>query len=284
MSDHLQIWPAHGAGSACGKALGAIPSTTLGYEKLVNPAFQIDGEDGFVRWLLDGQPEAPWYFARMKHVNKVGPALLHDLATPQRLDGAALDAALAGGALVIDVRPREAYAAAGVPGTLSVPATTTMFNMYVGWFVDYGKPTYLVVEDAADLPRLLRSLRAIGVDDVPGFFVASEVLPGRAAPLPTLTVEELGEQLDLGAARVLDVRGKTEYEARHIPGAQHIPLGHLLRRLDEVPAGRLLVTQCASGYRSHIAASALRRAGREDVASLVDGAGRWQELAAEAVA
>jgi hydroxyacylglutathione hydrolase len=86
MPGYLQIWPGHGAGSACGKALGAVPSTTLGYELLFNPAFQQTDEDSFVAWLLDGQPEAPRYFGQMKRVNKAGPALLADLRPPARLD------------------------------------------------------------------------------------------------------------------------------------------------------------------------------------------------------
>lgn len=284
LPDHLQIWPAHGAGSACGKALGAIPSTTLGYEKIANPAFQFTSEDLFVRWLLDGQPEAPWYFARMKHVNRVGPALLGDLRAPARLSTGELDALLAAGALVVDVRPQQAYAAGHIPGTLSIPATATMFSTYVGWFVDYARPTYLVVDHAADLERLLPSLRAIGVDDLPGFFIAADALPGRAVPLPTISVEGLAAQLDGDAATVLDVRGKSEYERSHLVGALHIPLGHLPRRLAEIPRERPLVVQCASGYRAHIAASLLRRAGLTGVTALVDPEGRWQELVGEAVA
>ena len=106
MPDYLQIWPGHGAGSACGKALGAIPSTTLGYEKLFNPAFQLSDEDTFVRWLLVGEPEPPKYFAQMKKVNKLGPALLNQLPQPVNFDRSTLDAVVEDGGQVFDLRNR----------------------------------------------------------------------------------------------------------------------------------------------------------------------------------
>jgi hypothetical protein len=116
LPDYLQIWPGHGAGSACGKALGAIPSTTLGYEKLFNPAFAFDREDEFVRWLLDGQPEAPKYFAQMKKVNKLGPPLTSSLPTPVNFNRATLDAVIEDGGQVFDLRNRGQFAFAHVPG------------------------------------------------------------------------------------------------------------------------------------------------------------------------
>ncbi|MBL8156510.1 MAG: hypothetical protein JNM70_20185, partial [Anaerolineae bacterium] len=128
LPDYLQIWPGHGAGSACGKGLGAIPSSTLGYEKLFNPAFQIDDEDAFVEWLLEGQPEAPRYFAQMKTVNKLGPALLNTLPDPARLPANVLTDALAAGHLVIDTRPGDAFARQHIPGTVHIPASEQSFS------------------------------------------------------------------------------------------------------------------------------------------------------------
>ena len=145
MPDYLQIWPAHGAGSACGKALGAIPSTTLGYEKLFNPAFQLENEDAFVAWLLDGQPEAPFYFAQMKKVNKEGPMLLNNLDGLTKLDRASLDAIVQSGALVIDLRAKEEFAKAHIAGTINVPMTSQGYINYIGWFVNYDEPVYIIV-------------------------------------------------------------------------------------------------------------------------------------------
>ncbi|MBC7872284.1 MAG: MBL fold metallo-hydrolase, partial [Chitinophagaceae bacterium] len=122
MPDYLQVWPGHGAGSACGKALGAVPSTTIGYEKRFNPAFQQPDAEAFVAWLLDGQPEAPRYFAQMKRINRVGADLLHMLHDPTRLGEETLLAAVKEmDALVIDTRPSSKFAAGHVRGTLNIP-------------------------------------------------------------------------------------------------------------------------------------------------------------------
>lgn len=278
LPDYLQVWPAHGAGSACGKALGAIPSSTLGYEKRFNPAFQFNNEDYFVRWLLNGQPEPPRYFARMKHVNKVGPALLSELPVPVEVDQARIERAIAEGALVVDLRSQEEFITGHIPGSLSVPASTAMFSTYVGWFVDYAQPTYLILPEGADLTRTLSALRAIGVDDIPGYLPASALSDGLVA-LPTVSLDELRSALEHGTAQILDVRGQTEYDEVHLPGALHIALGFLPRHLDAIPSDRQVIVHCASGYRSHIATSLLRRLGRSNLATLIDPEGAWRELA-----
>lgn len=274
MPDYLQVWPGHGAGSACGKALGAIPSTTLGYEKLFNPAFRFDDEDAFVAWLLSGQPEAPSYFAQMKRMNKQGWPLLANLRSPAEMEHAGLMALLETGALVIDLRPREQYAAAGVPGTLNVPMTDSSFVTSIGWFVDYAKPLYFVVPSRDRVENVLRALRSIGIDDVPGFFPPAAV-QADGDRLPTWTAAQLAERLPKNGLVIVDVRGKGEYETRHIAGARHIPLGHLPRRLGELPRDQMLIMQCASGYRSQIAASYLRARGFERVATLNDTEAAW---------
>ncbi len=277
LPDYLQVWPAHGAGSACGKALGAIPSSTLGYEKRFNPALQFDDEDAFVHWLLKGQPEPPRYFARMKYVNKVGPALLHDLATPVEIERPLLDQALAEGALVFDLRSAAEFVAGHVPASISVPIRK-MYSTYVGWFVDFTKPTYLVVPDDADIEQILKDLRAIGVDDIPGYLPAS-ALGDNLVQLPTATVKDLSAALADRSAVILDMRNLTEYEEIHLPGALHIPLGYLPRHLDEIPRDKPIIAHCATGYRSQVGTSLLRRFGFTNVATLVDPQGTWRELA-----
>ncbi|HMN31582.1 MAG TPA: MBL fold metallo-hydrolase, partial [Caldilineaceae bacterium] len=220
LPDYLQIWPGHGAGSACGKALGAVPSTTLGYEKRFNPAFQFTEEAPFVDWLLADQPEAPRYFAQMKKVNKVGPHLLRELPPPQALERAALTAALKAGHLVVDLRSAEAYARAHLPGVLSIPANHRTFSTYVGWFVDYERPLYLIIPSLDELPALLSALRAIGVDHIPGFFTPAVVME-EDAQLPIISLQALAERLPRNGLTVLDVRGRSEYRAGHIVGARN---------------------------------------------------------------
>lgn len=275
LPDYLQVWPGHGAGSACGKALGAIPSTTLGYEKRFNPAFQFSDEDAFVDWLLDGQPEAPRYFAQMKRVNKEGPALLRDLPAAQQLDRAALDAALVEGHLVADLRARDTFADRFIPGTLNIPAQEGGFLTYTGWFVDYDAPFYFIAPDAASVPGIIRALRMIGVDQIGGWWGPETVAAAGAEELSRIDADELARRVAANGLLVLDVRGKSEYQAGHIAGARNIPLGHLPRHLADLPRDRAIVTQCASGLRSQIAASLLLKHGFDRVTNLDDTAAHW---------
>jgi hydroxyacylglutathione hydrolase len=273
LPDYLQVWPGHGAGSACGKALGAIPSTTLGYEKLFNPAFQLDDESAFVRWLLSDQPEVPRYFSRMKQVNRAGPSLLRDLPAPTKLDHADLDEVLKAGFLVIDTRSPNDFARSHVAGILSIPASSDNFSTYTGWFVDYDRPTYLIAEQSA-IGDIVRKLRAIGVDDIPGYF-SPEVIAGNTQPLPRMTPQELSDHLLQNSVVVVDVRAATEHNSQRIPGARHIHFGHLGSRLDELPRDVPLVLYCASGIRSHIAASFLQQQEFYNVSNLKGGIEAW---------
>ena len=279
LPDYLQIWPGHGAGSACGKALGAIPSTTLGYEKLFNPAFQFEHEDAFVEWLLAGQPEAPRYFARMKQVNKEGPALLATLADPAHLGTDALASALEAGEFVVDFRSVEAYAQASVPGTVNIAATDAMFSTYVGWFVDYDKPLYMIIPALDDVDDLVSALRAIGIDHIAGYF-GPDVIDGYGESTPLISAQELAQRQPGKGTVIVDVRGRSEYQEQHVVGARHIPLGFLPQRLDDIPHDATVVLQCASGYRSAIATSLLRARGYDNVVNLTDGVETWSKLLA----
>lgn len=272
MPDHLQVWPGHGAGSACGKALGAVPSSTIGYEKLVNPAFQIADEAAFVEWLLSDQPETPRYFGQMKRVNKHGPALLHTLPTPQPLDGFILGEVLKEGALVIDTRSADTYAAGHAPGTLNIPPGR-QFSTYAGWFINYDAPTYLVAsEDGID--ALVSELRAIGVDNLPGYFLPDQI--DNSEMLSRISVEDAAPRIQSAQALLIDVRAQSEYASGHIEGATHIMYGTLPEHLDELPRDQPIILQCASGTRSQIAASLLQMQGFTDVANLRGGIDAWR--------
>ena len=276
MPDYLQIWPAHGAGSACGKALGAIPSTTLGYEKLFNPAFQFEDEDEFVGWLLKDQPEAPAYFAQMKKVNKVGPTLLNELTDPVQMDRTQLNDLIEEEALVIDLRNRDAYAHAHVPGTISIPASNNLFSTYVGWYVDYERPIYLITPESEAVSDLLTKLRAIGIDKIAGYF-APEVTVDGAESLPQLSVKEVAERLPHNGLMLLDVRGATEYAESHVEGAQNIAVGRLPHHLEELPKDSPIVTHCRSGYRAQVAASLLRAKGFKNVILMGEPKDTWEQ-------
>ncbi len=276
LPDYLQVWPAHGAGSACGKALGAIPSSTVGYEKQFNWAMKIDNEVEFVKALLDGQPEPPYYFAVMKHVNKVGIGLIKDIPEVQSITSIdEVDRLIAAGNQVIDTRDAGSFANGHVKGTMNVPFNNSFTN-WMGWIVNYEEPLYLLA-DPEKLEEMLIALRSIGIDNVVAYADAADMIK-QAAELDSyenvtpLKAKELMEQEDVA---VLDVRNLTEYQEGHIEGAQHIMVGTLKNRLDEVPAEKKLIVQCQAGGRSAIAASILKANGYHDLVNMAGGYAQW---------
>ena len=145
--DYLQVWPGHGAGSACGKGLSAVPQSTVGYERRFNWALAVETEDEFVRQVLTGQPEPPAYFAEMKRINRDGPRILNGFATPQWLPEVRLPEVLARGAFVIDARPAAEFAAGHVPGTINIPLNRS-FTTWAGWLTPFDDDFYLIVDDS----------------------------------------------------------------------------------------------------------------------------------------
>lgn len=279
----LQIWPGHGAGSACGKGISAVPYSTLGYERRFNWAFKVTNEDEFVTEVLDGQPEPPKYFATMKRLNKAGPRLLGGFAAPPRLADATLPELLAARAIVVDTRAATEYAAGHLGGTINIPLTQS-FVTWAGWLLPYTADLYFIVDDLTDAYRveLVRQLALIGLDQVAGVFSAEAVQAAafRGAALGTIPQMAVGELARLQQANdvaVVDVRNGAEWQEGHIAGAVHIPLGYLTDRLSEVPADKPVVIHCQAGARSAIAASVLRRAGRERVINLTGGMDAWTD-------
>ena len=276
--DWLQIWPGHGAGSACGKGISAIPSSTVGYEKRFNWAFNIRTEAEFVQSVLAGQPEPPKYFATMKRVNKEGPAILDGFHAPQHMTPAALSELLARRALVVDTRSAAEYAMDHVPGTINIPFNAS-FVTWAGWLV--AEPElYLVVDPltaAARLPELSRSLAMIGIDRINGYFdpTALTIAGLTHRMTPQISPVDLARQLAASEVTLVDVRSAREWNEGRIAGAMHIPLGYLTDRHAELPRHRPVVVQCQSGARSSIAASVLERLGVTNVSNLTGGISAW---------
>jgi hydroxyacylglutathione hydrolase len=284
LPDHLQVWPAHGAGSACGKALGAVPSSTIGYERIANWAFQIVDEDAFAAAVLAGQPEPPTYFAQMKRINRDGPAVLNGFAAPPRVDLARIAELRRSGAVVVDTRGTRAYGAGHLAGTLNVPLGRS-FATYAGWLLPYDRDLCLLVDAGRSdgITEAVRSLALIGLDRVAAWAAvdATAIEAARATgaavrTVPRIAAAELAQRMARGDVAVLDVRGRAEWEGTRLPGVPNIPYGHLVDRLAEVPRGRPLVLQCESGSRSAIAASVLLEHGVTDVINLDGGLGAWQ--------
>jgi hydroxyacylglutathione hydrolase len=281
--EYLQIWPGHGAGSACGKGLSSIPHSTVGYERLFNWAFSVSDEEDFVRQVLEGQPEPPRYFAEMKRINKEGPRILNAWPQPPRLGLSQLRELLEQGAFVIDTRAAAEYAKAFIPGTINIPLNQS-FTTWAGWLAPYDRDIYLIVDEHSGraVTEAIRDLAMIGLDRVAGYFGTS-VIPewaalgsGRLETIRQMPMSDLAGRLADQSVTVIDVRGRSEWEAGHLPGVENIPLGYLAERAGELPKDRLLVLHCQSGGRSAIAASLLRTLGFVDVADLVGGFSGWE--------
>ncbi|WP_417738341.1 MBL fold metallo-hydrolase [Rosistilla oblonga] len=274
LPDYLQVWPAHGAGSACGKGLGAIPSSTVGYEKLFNPALQFDDEEAFVRYILADQPEAPKYFAVMKRVNKEGPRVLGAGHHHNLLPIAGLaDAVQAGN--VVDLSAAPEFGKAHYPGTINIPVG--MLAAWAGWLVDYDKPTYLICEPQ-QLEEAARVLHKIGVEEILGAFDTNEVRSQGLASesYPTCSPDELAAKIETGDVKLIDVRSDEEWNEGHIAAAEHRFLGRLPVTLAELPRDQKLVVQCRSGARSAIGVSVLQAAGFKNVVNLTGGYNAWK--------
>ncbi len=286
LPDWIQLWPGHGAGSACGKSLGAVPQSTLGYEKQFNWGLGVTDEEEFVQMVLAGQPEPPRYFAQMKRINREGPRVLGAVIEPPLLPGSQLPDLLAKGALVVDLRPAAAFATRHVPGTLNIPFNRS-FATWAGWLIPYDRDFYLLLPDGEGPGAANHDLALIGLDRLAGYFHAdalqSWVAAGRTLEgVAQLSVDELAGLMADGAVErgdlaVVDVRGASEWEDGHLPGVANVPVGYLTDHLDELPRDRVLVVHCQSGARSSIAASLLRRAGFENVVNLTDGYIAWRD-------
>jgi hydroxyacylglutathione hydrolase len=289
LPEFLQIWPAHGAGSACGKSLGDVPTSTVGYELRTNRSIHaaVD-ERTFVDFILAGQPEPPLYFARMKRDNRRGPALLTALPSPPPLP--ASDLAVLGNRTdiaVLDTRAREAFFGGHLPGSL-LTELDYQFCSIAGSYVAEHTPIYLVVDEAR-LDEAVRALIRVGLDRIAGYLTPATLAEygrrsGRLRRTTTIDMAGLEAERVAGRAHVLDVRGLSEFEAGHVPDAIHVPHTRIGVNADTLPVDKPLLVHCNSGARSAAAAAMLTRLGFKaiDVNDAFANYRRAEQLAARA--
>jgi len=278
-SDHLQIWPGHGAGSACGRSLGSMPQSTLGYEKLFNWALSQMSEAEFVRRVLEDQPVPPRYFASMKRINRNGGASSIQLQQPVELTFADLERALRDRSTIVDTRPAAKFADGHIVGTINIPRNKSFLNWFGALVPDDGAYLITDVESDEGLKQLASDLAKIGFAPR-GYFGHQMVHEwktrnGDLERVPQLDVEQLRNSIDGQNVQIIDVRGPDEWRHGHLPGAIHIPLAALPARIGELSGSAPIVLQCRGGGRSSIATSFLQAHGFANVSNLVGGFTGW---------
>ena len=279
LPEHLQVWPAHGAGSACGKALGAVPQSTVGYEIRHNPALKLAPDQGaFVESILEGQPEPPMYFARMKHDNRDGPAVLGALPTPATIDAANL--LELDDVTVIDARPWPAFRDGHLPGSISAPPEDLLANV-VGSYVDPDQDICLIAPHAM-VDHLVRVLVRIGIDRIKYHATPEELDKALAQTTPAISREvnvAAAQQARDRGDLILDVRSAGEHAAGHVPGSVNIAYTRLPDRLDELPGDKTILIHCATGVRSARATAYLQTQGY-DAVNVAGGFVAWSAAGA----
>ena len=275
--DYVQVWPGHGAGSACGKALGAVPSSTVGYEKIRNWAFRFgNDEPGFVRFLLEDQPEPPKYFAMMKRLNKVERPLLTEVPKLRRLTNEEMRKALSNGTKLIDARVKTEFAKGFIPGSINIQGNNA-FATWAGWYLGYDEPFMLLAAEG-QLEDLTRKLMRIGLDNILGYVPSTEEYAkegGRLETVPVIGIDELKAMMSEPDVQLVDLRGASEYKSGHIQGAEHVFVGTLPANMDKVKKDGKVVIFCQGGDRATIGYSLLAREGYSNVYNYSASMNEW---------
>jgi hydroxyacylglutathione hydrolase len=280
LPDATRVYPAHGAGSLCGKALGSESFSTIGVQRRLNYALQPMSKDEFVRMIVADQPDAPSYFPYDAVLNtKERPTL--DQALEKSMKALSVDAVLQlqrEGAQLLDVREAPFYEAAHLTGSLNI-GLGGQYATWAGTILDRELPIVAIAEPGREYEAVMR-LGRIGFDRVVGYLgegmLALAGRPDRVVGTERVSPEELAEELHQAAPPfVLDVRAPRECGQTRIAGSVNIPLNQLPARIAEVPRDRRVVVHCAAGYRSAIAASLLQQQGFENLADLAGGMQAW---------
>jgi glyoxylase-like metal-dependent hydrolase (beta-lactamase superfamily II) len=280
LADDVLVYPAHGAGSLCGRNMRAERSSTIGMERLTNYALQIRSKDEFVTQLTEHLPVRPEYFSQDAEINRTGATTLSDLPELRRLAPADLDRMLREGEIALDVRAGEDFAAGHVPGSVNI-ALSGQFATWAGTVLGLKAHPVLIAESEEQLAEARVRLARVGIEDLDGYLDGG-VSAWKAVgfPLATLTQispAELSKQLSQHRLQVLDVRREPEWEAGHIDGAAWWPLDNFKVSTPEIDHDAAIAVHCKSGYRSAIACSLLLRAGFKSVSNVAGGFDAWQQ-------
>ena len=276
LPDYIQVWPGHGAGSACGKALGAVPMTTVGYEKIRNWAVKLlNDKSAFMEELLADQPEPPKYFAMMKKINKENRGLVTAVPKFPHLSQSEWTKHKSS-ARIVDTRNFAAYAEGFLPSTINI-ANTGAFATYMGWLIGYEEPFILIAKES-ETEDLARKLMRIGLDQHIGFITPEELKIWEADHLDRyqpVNYADVKKAVQEKSAQIIDVRGASEYKINHIPGALHLFYGTIANHLEPLSATEPIIIHCQTGIRAAIAHSLLMSKGYHNVKVYWGGMEDW---------
>src|SRR5712692_243301 len=281
--DETEIYPAHGAGSLCGRQMGPERSSTIGKERRTNYALQAHSSEEFVRLLTDGMPPRPEYFGRDVELNRQGAPALDRIPSPVPVRAPEVFRMQAEGAIVLDTRPAMEFAVAHVPGSIHIGLS----GQYASWaarILGLDKRIILVGEDADHLRESQLRLARVGIENVRAYLedgITGWIAGGYELDyIPQISVQEFSDLLEQEKDHIaiLDVRERGEVVVGAMENSVRIPLGQLQERTAELDRNKLLVVHCKGGYRSSIATSILRRAGFRDIANLTGGFDAWKAL------
>jgi glyoxylase-like metal-dependent hydrolase (beta-lactamase superfamily II) len=279
LNDHVLVYPAHGAGSLCGRNMRAERSSTIGTERLTNYALQIKSRNEFIRQLTENLPSRPEYFLEDAQINRAGAPALSEMPDLPPITAAELNELLKQSVFVLDVRPNSDFAAAHVPGSVNI-ALSGQFASWAGAIMGLNARPVLVADTPEQYSESRLRLARVGIEDPRGFLQGGVAAWKQAgfpvADVPQITVQELSRQWNQNL-QVLDVRREAEWQAGHIEGAEWFPLDNFKISAPELDPSAPVAVHCQGGYRSMIACSLLQRAGMEHVMNVIGGFDAWRQ-------
>lgn len=281
LDDSVEVYPAHGAGSACGRNISSERSSTIGEQRSTNYALRPMAKDDFVRLMTTDLPKAPAYFSMDAEINRRGAGMLSDVHVSP-LTPVEANELLQNGALVLDVRDSSAFANGHLPGAINIGLAGT-YASWSGSLIEPGERLILVADGVEEVEQAVMRLARVGLENVVGYLdggiPAWDAAGLELATTPQISIDELHAQLEenAGALRILDVRTESEYASGHLPGARNVPLSVLQQRIEgDLDPSRPTAVVCAGGYRSSAAASVLQRRGFTALYDIIGGTAAWE--------
>ena len=278
LPDEVLVYPAHGAGSLCGRNMRAERSSTIGTERLTNYALQIKDRDAFIQQMTTDLPARPDYFLEDAAINRAGATPLTELPELKPISATELKNMLERGAIALDVRPDDQFAAGHVPGSINI-ALSGQFASWAGAVLGLAAGPVLIADTPEQRDEARLRLARVGIEELSGYLEGGPKGWTQAGfalvELPQITVQELNSRVQQGAVHVLDVRREAEWDAGHVAGADWYPLDRFKAALPEVEKNTPVAVHCKGGYRSVIACSLLHRAGYNNIVNLIGGFDAW---------